>query len=74
MLPCGSGGLFISSACAAQTLPIIKKKISIILIINLFMLSPFFIFHCGAHIAASPFMEGILAGKYGINMEEIRKF
>jgi hypothetical protein len=38
------------------------------------MLSPFFIFHCGAHIAASPFMEGILAGKYGANMEEMRNF
>jgi len=38
------------------------------------MLLPFFIFHCSAHIAASPFMESILAGKYGINMEEIRKY
>jgi hypothetical protein len=38
------------------------------------MLSPFVIFR-GAHkLAASPFMEGMLAGKYGINMEEIRKF
>ncbi len=38
------------------------------------MLSPFFIFRGAYKLAASPFMDGILAGKYGINMEEIRKF
>jgi hypothetical protein len=38
MRPSGFGGLFISSVCAIETLTASKKVISIILIINLFML------------------------------------
>jgi hypothetical protein len=73
MPPCGFGGTVTSPDCAAETPPVIRKRISIILMKNLFMLSPSFIFHYASHIFCC-LMKSILAGKCGANMEEMRKF